>query len=352
MAKKYTFVVSDENVLNSYGFRVMTEGIDISQYEKNPLVLWMHKRPTQWENKNHGKDEIMPIGLASNIRKEDGQLLVDVEFDQNDEFAQKIEAKVEGGFIRMTSAGLDPIATDESEEFLLPGQTHWTLTKSMLEEISIVDIGSNPNALKLAFYNSEKGLITLSKDNVSNYIPKLTKTTTDNQNLNHNTKTNSMDFIQKVAIMLAMNKDASEESITSALKERLELASKANNIQLAHDTLKDQVTKMNEDNIIALVNANQDKKFTADKREKFIKLGKESGYDTLKDMLNLMPDMQKPGNVITLSNNQGGETKVEKFEDLLMLGKEKVEAFRNEQRPEYIKLFKAHYGFEPALGQE
>ncbi|QXU42082.1 hypothetical protein [Pedobacter sp. D749] len=34
-------ILTSENV-NRYGFRVLTDGIDLTQYGKNPLMLWMH----------------------------------------------------------------------------------------------------------------------------------------------------------------------------------------------------------------------------------------------------------------------------------------------------------------------
>ena len=36
-------IISTERV-NSYGSRVKTDGIDYSQYEKNPILLFMHRR--------------------------------------------------------------------------------------------------------------------------------------------------------------------------------------------------------------------------------------------------------------------------------------------------------------------
>ena len=56
-------IVSTEAV-NSYGSRVLTEGIDLSQYEKNPVLLWMHRR--SWE------PGAMPIGRVENLRAEGG----------------------------------------------------------------------------------------------------------------------------------------------------------------------------------------------------------------------------------------------------------------------------------------
>lgn len=41
--KKKTFVLSDESV-NSYGFRVLTDGIALDNFKKNPVMLWNHTR--------------------------------------------------------------------------------------------------------------------------------------------------------------------------------------------------------------------------------------------------------------------------------------------------------------------
>ena len=352
MAKTYPFIVSDENVLNSYGFRVMTDGIDLAQYEKNPLVLWMHKRPGRWSDENNKDTEVFPIGKAVSLRKEEGKLIADIEFDQDDEFARKIEQKVENGIIRMTSPGLEPVALSDEDEYLLPGQTGMTLTKSTLQEISIVDFGSNPNALRLALYDTENKLVTLSKDNIESYIPSLSKPAPKQNNSNTNIKTDTdMDFTKQVAVMLAMNPDASQESLLKALKEKLELAAQTESIKLKHDELAKQVKLMNDNAITALVDANIDKKFTADKRDELIKLGKESGIDTLKSVISMMPDTVKPSDVITLSSN-GGNAKIEKFDDLIKLGADAVEKFRDENRSDYIRLYKEHYGFAPKFDNE
>jgi hypothetical protein len=334
---KHTFVISDESVLNAHGFRVMTDGINLTNYTKNPIVLWWHKRPNPWEGRN-GEDEVLPIGKASNLRKENGQLLADVEFDPDDDFARKIEKKVENDFIRMCSPGLDPVTVSEDEQYLLPGQKYATLVECDLVEISIADIGSNPNALKVKLYNSNKELVTLSRDDDSPIIPLVNKS----QKSKH-----SMEFIKRVATTLALNPDASEKSVLDTLSERLELANRADSLKAEVDTLKDQIRLANERQIINLVDANVDKKFTADKRDQLVELGKKSGFDTLKDVIDMMPDQQKPGDQVNLTNNSGGKAKVEKFEDLLKLGREEVEKFRSENRNEYVKLFKAHYGVEP-----
>lgn len=55
MAK--SFVIVDESKVNSFGFRTLVDGIDLKQFNKNPLMLWMHVRAFRGT-----KDEILPLG--------------------------------------------------------------------------------------------------------------------------------------------------------------------------------------------------------------------------------------------------------------------------------------------------
>lgn len=123
---KQTFLVSDESE-NSHGFKVLTEGIDIIQFEKNPIMLYMHERPTI-------------VGRWENIRKEDNKLYADAVFDIESEKGKTVARQVEQGFLRSASIGI----TYQKEDL-----KNGVLEKCKLFEISIVDIGSNSNALKL-----------------------------------------------------------------------------------------------------------------------------------------------------------------------------------------------------------
>ena len=145
MSKVHTFLVSDESD-NSHGFKVLTEGIDITQFEKNPIMLYMHERPTI-------------IGMWKNLRKEDGKLYADAVFDTESEKGGEVARQVEKGFLRGASIGI----TDQ-KEYLKNG----VLEKCRLFEISIVDIGSNPNALKL--YNDTETVELYFKDIIAQNI--------------------------------------------------------------------------------------------------------------------------------------------------------------------------------------
>lgn len=139
---KHKFVVNDENNVNEYGYRVMTDGIDTAQFMRNPVVLYMH---------NRAHDDVSKvIGRAVALEKKDGQLIAEVELDEADEFAKKIAGKVERGFIKMASFYADVKETSTDSADVLPGQIFETVTKSKMVEMSIVDIGGNDNALKLS----------------------------------------------------------------------------------------------------------------------------------------------------------------------------------------------------------
>lgn len=131
-----TFVLSDESV-NCYGYRVLTDGIDTAQFEKNPLMLYSHDT------------ERLPIGRWTNIRKEDGRLLADADFDLNDPFAAQIADKVENGIIRCCSIGFEIVSLSDDTDLMLPGQQQSTVTGALLLECSICAIGANRNAMVL-----------------------------------------------------------------------------------------------------------------------------------------------------------------------------------------------------------
>lgn len=124
-----TFVLSDEGV-NSFGFIVRTNGIDLERFKKNPVMLHMHER------------ESGVIGRWDNIRIEGVQLLADAVFDENDPIGAMVKRKVEGGFIRSVSIGIADVVKETVNDIE-------TVKSCVLEEVSIVDIPSNQNAVKL-----------------------------------------------------------------------------------------------------------------------------------------------------------------------------------------------------------
>lgn len=146
-------VVNDDSV-NMYGFRILTSGIDLSAFEKNPVMLYDHARR---EYKNE-IDIILPIGKWLNMRKEAGRLIMSPEFDLEDDFAKKIAHKFEKGYLNAASlnANFEAITWSEDPQYMLPGQTSPTVISCMIREVSITDIPGNMNCVRLS--NSGKSI--------------------------------------------------------------------------------------------------------------------------------------------------------------------------------------------------
>ncbi|MCW3168916.1 HK97 family phage prohead protease [Chryseobacterium sp. 09-1422] len=208
---EYKFIVNTENV-NSYGYRIITEGIDISQYERNPVVLFMHKRS---EYQPTG-DEV--IGRAR-LTKEGDQLIAHITFDSKNDFASKIEQKVKGDFIRMCSMYADVIEASSDEALVKPGQKYETITKCKLIEISIVDIGGNDDAIRLSGHTGTTPKIKLL-----------------NQKTEH-----TMSELKTIALALGKSADSSEVTVLEAV----------NSLKLSLETEK-TATKEWKDKYIAL----------------------------------------------------------------------------------------------------
>lgn len=145
MAKKLKRCVLSDESINCYGYRVLTSGIDLSAFRKNPLLLWAHFRDegsARWCN-------YLPIGHWEDIEVKDGVLSACPVFDCADELSRTICDKYEAGTLSASSIGFRIKATSSEKQHLLPGQTRETVTKCELIEASIVDIPANRNACRL-----------------------------------------------------------------------------------------------------------------------------------------------------------------------------------------------------------
>lgn len=183
---KHQFIINTENV-NSYGYRILTDGIDYAQYMRNPVVLFMHERD------GYGNKGSEVIGRCTKLYKEGTTLIAEVEFDEQDEFAKKIAGKVERGYIRMASMYAEIKEVSTQPQHILEGQVYETVTACKLVEISIVDIGGNDNALKL------------SKDGKPFQLKKIVTNTSNNMD------------IKVIALALGMGENVKEEAVLSAL---------------------------------------------------------------------------------------------------------------------------------------
>lgn len=145
---KKSFVLHDETI-NTYGFRMLTSGADLTEFRKNPVMLLNHN------------DWSLPIGRWDNIRVDGGKIIADPVFDMKDDRGIDVAGKVERDFIRAASIGAWPPQEVSDEPLLkLPGQELPTVIRWVVREASIVTIGGNHNAL--AFYDAQGNTIDLT----------------------------------------------------------------------------------------------------------------------------------------------------------------------------------------------
>jgi HK97 family phage prohead protease len=128
--------------LNRYGFALRHSGWRIGNYQRNPVVLWMHDPTTP------------PIGRAraelDSLREE---LRAAVTFDPGDELAATVERKVRGGFLNAVSVGWEFTNADGS-----PIKDWYRLSAEQVEreayydlsEISVVSVPGDPSAVRAA----------------------------------------------------------------------------------------------------------------------------------------------------------------------------------------------------------
>jgi hypothetical protein len=320
--------------LNSYGSRVITAGIDIEQYQKNPVLLWMHRRSFNDNNP-------LPIGRVDNLHVDGDALKGTPVFDENDPFAKQIADKWNNGFLKMCSAGLDIIEVSVDQANLVPGQTRATIMRSKLTEVSIVDVGSNDDALQLT--NSGQ-LLTLAAGDESEALPLLTlaqNTETSNAaatkpeaNINKNNTNKSMN--KETLQLLGLAEGATDEQVHNAVQLLKSKADKAHSMELAAITA-------------AVDQAVKDKRITEAKRDHFIQLGKNVGVQQLTETLECMAPASKPLDLINKTNDSAGQPAGQEHQTFAKLSEvpaDRVEKLKNDQPQEYARLYKAEYGME------
>lgn len=129
------FIISNAST-DRYGESVIMEGIDTSQYMKNPVVLWGHDYAA------------LPLGRTLSLRKDGGNLIAKVEFDTDIyDFADTVYKQILRGTISAASIGGLVKAYGLTEE----NTTNWDVIQELeLVEWSVVPVPANPEALVLS----------------------------------------------------------------------------------------------------------------------------------------------------------------------------------------------------------
>lgn len=325
--KNKTFVLHDETV-NTYGFRMLTSGVNLEEFRKNPVMLLNHD------------DYALPIGRWENIRIDGGRILADAVFDEKDSRAAEIKRKVEDGFIRMASIGAwPPEEKSEVPDQMLPGQTLPTVTRWTVREASIVTIGANHNAL--VFYDRESNRPMDMADRV-NLVALM-----DRINKQSNTKKMSL-----LTGLLNLQDSANETEIASAVQgvinDRNRLKNENATLVSAIDGLKQEKAASQKAEAVALVDAAiKDGRLDAKGKESVLALF-DKDFDGAKGMLESIPRYQS----VTAQIRQAAEVSLADYKDKSWDELDKAGKLMElkDSSPEvYKQKFKERFGVEPKL---
>ena len=294
--------------LNSYGTRVLTAGMNVEQYQRNPVLLYMHERGNV-------------IGYVKDLKVENGEVTGELMFDEASELSIRCKKQYEFGSLKMVSAGLDILETSEDPELLVQGQTSPTVTKSKLFEVSLVDIGANDDAIVL---QKDGKKITLGKDSECP-LPMLN---------NNNQKQMEQ---KQYALQLGLPETATDAEITAKLSE-------LNAAKQENERLKKEKESLTLASITAVVEkAVGEKRIGTDKKDEFINLGKEIGQEKLERIISAMSPQMKLSAVV---GHQGGASTQQPatYKKLSDVPSAELLTLRKEQPEEYKRLYKEEYG--------
>lgn len=304
-------VVISTEALNSYGFRVLTDGIDTEQYERNPVLLYMHRRGDV-------------IGYMKDLRREDGRLTGELVLDCASELSERCRKQVEFGSLRMVSPGLELVEMSEDKALLVPGQTSPTVTRCRLFEVSLADVGANDEAMVLMRDGKQ---ITLGRDG-GNPLPLL----------NINPKTNNEMDTKTIALQLGLPETATEAELTVRLAELS--AARAEN-----EKLRGEIATLQLERITSLVEAAvADRRLAAGKKEHFIELGKKLGAGELSSVLDAM--QPQASLAATLKSAAAQAHGAAGYKKLSEVPEAELLLMRGQDPDEYKRLYEAEYGVE------
>jgi len=329
MAK--SFVLHDESV-NTYGFRMLTSGANLSEFRRNPVMLYNHD------------DWSYPIGRWENIRIEDGKIMADPVFDLKDDRGRLVSGKVEDNFIRMASIGAWP-PEELSDDYSLkyPGQTGPTVTKWKVREASIVTIGANHNAI--CFYDSDGKKMDLTD---SKQLISLLDTSAGTKTNHKNEKS-----MKSLLLFLGLADNASETDALNALRG---IISDRDRLKTENVTLTSRIDKLIADEknkrkteAVAFVDAAvKDGRIDAKAKESYLKLF-DADFDSTKSALE---SIQRRQSVVQRIDAAGGQASTE-LGDLQKMSWDELDkaeklTFLKDKFPDvYDEKFEARFGCKP-----
>ena len=285
------FILIDESVVMN-GFRALMSGAKLQGFLKNPVTLLMHARADKGDN-----SILLPIGKWYDIRIIDGQLLAKPDFDDNDDFAKKIESKVKGGYLSGASIWLDPITCSDDESLKLKGQPGPTVTEWGVLEASIVDIPNCRNALAIRNSAGKKIMLSGNSGEDASVLEYLRTLSTPS----HKIENKNMKEI--LCAKLGIDKNSSEDVITEKLSAAITAMNENTRLTAELNEWKGKVVQLNAaaedkkrtDLVDGAIAA---KKLAAGDKDKYMKLA-AADFETTKSLIDGMKPYESIENKLT-----------------------------------------------------
>ena len=313
---RHKFILNDETKVNQFGFRVSNLGLDLARFRANPVILDYHQ-----------EGNAAVIGRWENIQIEGHLLTAEAVFDDGDPNAKMISGKVDRGFLRGASLGLNPFSMSNFQ--LAPDDTY-DLVKSEVLEASIVPIPNNANAIKL-YAATEDSMQELQEQEVSEIL--LMASDISKFNINNSMKKITLNLSAVVALGLPSTALEHDENLVNEKIVNLKSALDTTNTKIKgfEDLDKEKKAKLSADTVKADILAG---KIDATKEADFIKLHAEFP-DLYKSTITAMPEKNKLG--AQVSTVPAGEVKnIDDFEKLNLSAQLE---FRNSNPEGYKALF-------------
>lgn len=320
------FAFNDETIENTYGFSILTVGIDLTRFLKNPVMLSDHYN-SNWN----------VIGKWFDVKKSGSVLSGLPDFDTEDTDTALIAGKVERGYINACSMG---IIFDRENLTVIDGKV--ILTKCELVEVSIVPVPSNANAVRLMHSDGkvmdEKEIQELSLS----VIPGI-----KNPELNLNIH-NMKKIVLSIATLMALGFEdqptdgldvsAVDAKVLGLAKQVQNLTTENDSLKLAAKTAKEAQETEAKSRISTKVDLAITKgQIKADQKEEMVNLGitSEKALDTV---IGSIPQKQNfnAGLVVPLGN---ASIEVKTMDEFEKLSHEQKLSFKESSPEAYKKLF-------------
>jgi len=317
------FLLSDSSV-NSYGFRLLTEGYLKDEYQKNPIGFHMHGRDAgvlvKWDDLTVDGDKVFgkPVINMSNSR------------------AQQTIDEIENGFLNAASMGHFVVLEFSDDPALkLPNQTGPTVTKWFNRECSLVDIPGNFNAL--ALFDKDENPINLADFTK----PKIEK--------------NSMKQIFFTAAQIAamnLKADAEDSAVNVAFNNLVAKAAEADGLKTKNNELTTEISNLKAEAETKEISGLTQAALAAGKVTKEVADQLATAYKGnatgLKNLIDAMPVHKSIAD--SIDKGKGGNDKfaalmAKSWDDLFASGE--TEVLRKGAPDLYKQKFKEEFGTDP-----